>query len=331
MRIKFTAMLLIIICLPNYSQVISGSVFDNETKKQIPYANVYFNGTTVGTYTDNFGSFHIILPKGGKFPIAISAIGYESFLLSDYSTDHPIRVFLKPKIYKLNEVIVRSKMSLKDRIARKQNLSLFRKQFIGESLNAYQCKILNENDIIMQYLEDKDILKAYSNKPLIIDNKALGYQITYNIVTFECSSSGDSLNITGYTVFKDNIIQDDKKKVRAEKRRRMAYLGSRMQLFRSLWNIDLDSAGFTLKNTRNNKLTYDSLVIQTDSSTKYLNRKGIVNIAYLSKWNDTQIKILRDSVYFDRFGYFDTYSIIWEGVMSKQRIADMLPFDYIYK
>jgi hypothetical protein len=139
------------------------------------------------------------------------------------------------------------------------------------------------------------------------------------------------LNIIGYTVFKDNIIQDYKKKVRAEKRRRFAYLGSRMELFRCLWNNDLDSAGFTVKNTRDKKLTYDSLVIQTDSSTKYLNRKGIVNIAYLSKWNDTQIKILRDSVYFDWSGYFDTYSIIWEGAMSKQRMADMLPFDYIYK
>jgi hypothetical protein len=188
MRTNFIAIFLIFIYQPNYSQAIYGSVFDNETKKQIPYANVYFNGTTIGTYTDDFGNFHLILPKGGKFPIAISAIGYESFLLSNYSIDHPIRVFLKPKIYKLNEVIVSSKMSLKDRIARKQNLSLFRKQFLGESLNAYQCKILNENDIIMQYLEDKDILKAYSSKPLIINNKALGYQITYNIVTFECSS-----------------------------------------------------------------------------------------------------------------------------------------------
>jgi hypothetical protein len=331
MRANFIAIFLIIVCLPNYSQVISGVVFDNETKKQIPYANVFFNGTTIGTYTDNFGNFDLILPKDGKFPIAISAIGYESILLSDYATDHSLSVFLNPKIYELDEVIVSSKMSLEDRMTRKYYLNLFKKQFLGESLNANQCKILNENDIVFQYLNDKDILKAYSNNPLIIINKALGYQITYYIVTFECSSSGDSLNLFGYSVFKDNIIQKDQKKVRAEKRRRFAYLGSRMQLLRSLWDNDLDSIGFTLKNTKNQKLTYDSLVIQTDTNNKYLKRKGIVNIAYLSKWRDTQIKILRDSVYFDRFGYFDTYSIIWEGVMSKQRTADVLPFDYIYK
>jgi hypothetical protein len=46
---------------------------------------------------------------------------------------------------------------------------------------------------------------------------------------------------------------------------------------------------------------------------------------------DTYIRIIRDSVYFNRFGYFDPYSVIWEGAMSRQRIADMLPFDYIDK
>jgi hypothetical protein len=254
MRANFIAIFLIIVCLPNYSQVISGVVFDNETKKQIPYANVFFNGTTIGTYTDNFGNFDLILPKDGKFPIAISAIGYESILLSDYATDHSLSVFLNPKIYELDEVIVSSKMSLEDRMTRKYYLNLFKKQFLGESLNANQCKILNENYIVFQYLNDKDILKAYSNNPLIIINKALGYQITYYIVTFECSSSGDSLNLFGYSVFKDNIIQKDQKKVRAEKRRRFAYLGSRMQLFRSLWDNDLDSIGFTLKNTKNQNL-----------------------------------------------------------------------------
>jgi hypothetical protein len=331
MRTNLIIIFLIITCLPNYSQVISGSVFDNKTRKQIPYANVFFNGTTIGTYTDISGNFNLILPTDGKFPIAVSAIGYESILLTDYSTDYSIKVFMEPKIYKLGEVIVSSKMSLRNRIARKQNLSLFKRQFFGKSLNATQCKILNENDIILQYLDNEDILKAYSKNPLIIINKALGYHITYYLHTFECSSSGDSLKLYGNYILKDDNAMQGQKKVRAEKRRRFAYLGSRMQLFRSLWDNDLDSTGFTLKNMKNDILSYDSLVIQTDSKTKFLKRKGIVNIAYLSKWNDTQIMILKDSIYFNKFGYFDPYCINWKGVMSEQRIADLLPFDYIYK
>ena len=104
-----------------------------------------------------------------------------------------------------------------------------------------------------------------------------------------------------------------------------------MQLFRSLWNNDLDSAGFTLWNARDKMLIYDSLVIQTDPDTKYLKRKGIVNISYLSKWNETQINILQDSLYFNRFGYFDPYVIKWNGEMADERIGDMLPYDYVYE
>ena len=331
MRGYFISLFLIFACLPNYSQVISGRVFDNNTKNQIPFVNVFFNGTTIGTYTDDFGNFDLIVPKNGKFPLAVSIIGYESVLLSDYSTDQSIVVFMNPKIYELDEVIVSAKMSLGDRMARKYYLSLFKRQFLGESLNASRCKILNENDIVFQYFDNKDILEAHSKKPLIIINKTLGYQITYFIDEFECTSSGDLVNLYGNYAFKEDISLEGKEKILAEKRRRYAYLGSRMQLFRSLWDNDLDSAGFTLRNARDKTLMYDSLVIQTDPVTKYLKRKGIVNISYLSKWNETQINILQDSVYFNRFGYFDPYVIKWNGEMANERIGDMLPYDYVYE
>lgn len=331
MKSNLIAIFLVITCLPDYCQVISGRVFNNETKDQIPYANVFFNGTTIGTYTDDLGSFDLIVPKDGKFPLAVSAIGYESILLSEYSTDQSLRIFMKPKTYELGEVIISSKMSLSDRMARNYYLSLFKKQFLGKSLNASRCKILNDNDIVFQYFNNEDILKAYSRNPLIIINKALGYHITYFIDGFECSSSGDFVNIYGNYAFKEDLSLEGMEQVRAEKRRRLVYLGSRMQLFRSLWNNDLDSAGFTLKNARNKTLIYDSLVIQNDDVTKYLKRKGIINIAYLSKWNETQIDILKDSVYFNRFGYFDPYNIRWNGEMANQRIGDLLPFDYVYE
>ena len=178
MRGYFIALFLIFACLPNYSQSISGRVFDNNTKNPLPFANVFFNGTTIGTYANDFGKFDLIVPKNGRFPLAVSAIGYESVLLSDYSTDQSLSIFMNPKIYELDEVTVTANMSLADRMARKYYLNLFKRQFLGESLNASHCKILNENDIVFQYIDNKDILKAYSKNPLIIINKDLGYQIT---------------------------------------------------------------------------------------------------------------------------------------------------------
>ena len=331
MKINLIVILLILISLPNYSQIISGTVLDYKTGKQIPYVNVYFNGTTLGTNTDKLGSFNLILPKQGKFPIVFSAIGYESIFLSDYPTGRSLMVLMEPKIYELEEVIVRSKKSLFYRANRNYYLIMFKKQFLGESLNASKCRILNQDDIVLEYLYDKDLLKAYSNKPLIIENKALGYQIIYFIDKFEYSSLWNILNLYGYFNFKEDTALGGQQKVNADKRRRLAYLGSRMHLFRSLWENNLDSTGYTLKNTDNKKLTYDSLVVQTDSDTKFLNRKGIIDLAYLSKRSDTRIEILQDSVYFNQSGYFAPYVINWAGKMSDQRVADMLPFDYVYK
>ena len=329
MRSSFFGILFLIICLPNYSQIINGTVFNNETGKPVPYANVFFNGTTIGTYTDIYGYFKLILPKDLRYPIAISFIGYESLLISDYPVDKSIKVFLKPKIYKLDEVTVKSKMTFSERMDRKYYLSLFRKEFFGESLNTGQCKIMNEDDIVLQYFNETGMLKAYSNKPLIIINEALGYQIVYYIDIFDCSQA--ELNLYGFYTFKEDNTLEGRKKVVAEKRRRLAYIGSRMHFIRSLWSNVLDSAGFTIKNKDNNILTYDSLVVQTGSHTKYLKRKGTADIAYLSKRTDTQIEILNDSVYFNKSGYIDPYVINWAGEMSKQRIAELLPFDYIYQ
>lgn len=235
----YSTLFLIITCLPANSQAISGQVFNNESRTQIPYANVFFNGTTIGTYTDEAGYFTLPIPKDGEFPLAVSAIGYESILISDYSTDQSFMIYMNPKIYELDEVIIRSKMSFGERMARKHYLTIFRKQFLGESLYASRCKILTENNIVFQYLNDEDVLKAYSRDPLIIINKALGYQIIYYIDKFECSSSGDLLNLYGNYAFKEDISLTGKEKAVAEKRRRLAFLGSRMHLFRSLWNNDL--------------------------------------------------------------------------------------------
>jgi hypothetical protein len=41
------------------------------------------------------------------------------------------------------------------------------------------------------------------------------------------------------------------------------------------------------------------------------------------------MKISREKVWFTRDGFFDPIGIIWEGEMSKQRIGDLLPFEFI--
>lgn len=328
---SFFILILIIICLPGYSQELQGTVYDENTKQPLINVNVFFNGTTVGTITDRYGNFRLTVPERQKLPIAISAIGYNSFLLTEYPSDIKLNILLVPKIYELNEVVIVSKRSIKERIARNDYLNMFKKQFLGETVNAYTCKILNESDLVFYYNEEETLLTAYSQRPLVVRNYALGYQITYYLDSFEYSQIPYSMTYLGYYVFSEDSTLNEKARVRAENRRRMAYLGSRMHLMRSLWENDLDSAGFTIKNSNNKIVTYDSLIIYRDSSNKYLAKKGDFYISYMSKSSSSMIQIENDTVYFNKLGFFDPFGIKWAGDMARQRTADLLPFDYFPK
>jgi hypothetical protein len=319
----------IILCLPDYSQEIHGIVIDENTKQLLANVNVFFNGTTIGTKTDSKGSFKLIIPENQKLPLALSAIGYNSLLLTEYPTDKLLKILLVPKIYELDEVVVVSRRSLWEKSVRNSYLNIFRKQFIGQTVNAYLCKIQNEYDLVFQYNEDQQLLTAYSLKPLMINNKSLGYQIYYYLDSFVYSQEPYSLTYTGYFIFKEDSTLNEKDYKRAENRRRLAYLGSRMHFMRSLWENNLDSAGYIIKNSANEIIPYDSLVIQTDSSEKYLRKKGAYSIAYLSKVSRSSMELKHDTIYFNKLGYFDPYGINWVGEITRQRVADLLPFDYV--
>ncbi len=68
-----------------YNQVIKGVILDKETKSTVPHATVYFSGTFVGTTSDQHGNFKIDITEYASRPLAISAIGYYSFTLTDFS------------------------------------------------------------------------------------------------------------------------------------------------------------------------------------------------------------------------------------------------------
>src|SRR5882672_7615516 len=56
---------------------IRGKVIDQETKEGLPFASVYINLTTMGTYTDDKGEF--VLPLApGPYELVVSFVGYTS-------------------------------------------------------------------------------------------------------------------------------------------------------------------------------------------------------------------------------------------------------------
>jgi len=326
---KFILIFLFInIYLVASNQVIRGTIVDNTTKNVIHSASVYFNGTSVGTLSDENGNFQIDISKYSSMPITISAIGYYSVTLTNFLTGKPNLIYMSPKLFELNEVIVKAKSQP---WKRRENLTIFRNEFLGTTGNAMNCKITNENDIRFKYSSDNDTLTAFSANPILIDNKALGYKITYYLDKFQYYKPGGSFIFKGNIIFKEDSATDVKKKMFFEDKRKYAYLGSRMHFFRALWMNDLGSNGFMVRNSANQITNYKKIVFQKDSNTKYLRCPGGLGISYYTKQSTSFIIFLKENVFFDPNGYFEPDGIIWEGEMARKRIADLLPYEYSIK
>jgi len=314
-------------CLVSYNQIIKGTIYDQKTHEVIYSASVYFNGTFTGTLSDKEGNFQLDNSKGTQMPLTVSALGYYSATITDYSSSKPVLVYLVPKLFELNEVVVNAKShSWK----RRENLEIFRQEFLGKSKNALYCKILNEEDIKFRYDSD-DTVKAYAIKPILIENKALGYKITYYLDKFEYYKLSSSFFFQGNIMFSEDMTDNESKKLFFERNRKLTYLGSRLQFFRALWVDDLNAAGFTVKNPASETLDYHKITVSDAGNRKYLKYPAPLGICYYTKTPTSYMILLKDRVFFDSSGYFDPMGINWEGAMAQQRIAEWLPYEYVYK
>jgi hypothetical protein len=320
--------LLINFYIAAYNQVIRGTVFDKETKSPVGFAYLYFNGTFTVTQSDQNGNYELDVSKNASMPLTISAIGYYSSTLTDFSTEKPNLIYLIPKLYELKEITINAK-SLARR--RKANLILFKNAFLGTTSNARNCKILNETDITFNYNSDKDTLKAFALKPILIDNRALGYSIAYYLDKFAYVKRGRAFFFQGNITFNEDLNKDAAQKEVFEMRRKYAYFGSRMHFFRSLWLDDLRSAGFAIKNSSNENLTYKDIVIEDVSKGKFLKYSESLGICYNSKEPLSKLVFLKDKIFFSNDGYFDSLGVSWEGYMASLRIGDWLPYEYLFK
>jgi hypothetical protein len=313
-----------------YNQVIKGTIKDKKTDNVICFASVYFDITFVGTQSDVNGNFELDISKNSSMPITVSCVGYYS-ITQPISTDKPLIIYLTPKAYDVEGVVVSSKSRVGER---NTNLALFKDIFLGTTYNGRHSLILNEQDITFNYDSDDDTLKAFASKPMLIYNKALGYKLTYFLDRFEYYKKDSTFFYTGSTIFTEDLINDKSHKQSYQRKRESTYLGSRMHFFRALWANKLTAAGFTVKDPMSQNLSYENIVVLENRSpfgpvstfTKSLSYKKSLEVGFYP--NTTKIVFLKPKVYFDRNGYFDPIGIFMEGDMALQRIGDMLPYDY---
>jgi hypothetical protein len=235
----------------NTTQIIITGVVTDSLNNPIPSASVYLSKTTEGTYTDNNGVYSLNIPREGFYEMIISCIGYKlnSQVINVKGKMQKINVTLSRKFFLLDEVTIEANDK-----NRRSNFSQFVKYFIGETINSQSCKIINPEDLHLYRDTENSLLKGFSHKPLIIENKALGYTIIYDLTDFSYNYKTKRVSFSGYNRFQllgGNI----KRKKIYEKNRLVAYYGSKMHFMRALFSNSLSTESFKIYDCKYDSVT----------------------------------------------------------------------------
>lgn len=100
---------ILLLITSSLSSQIKGVVKDSISGKPIPYVNIWDENENIGTTSEENGTFSLngIREKN----IVFSAFGYEKRTIK---ADQTSNVFLKPKVFELNEVIIEKRKATKE-------------------------------------------------------------------------------------------------------------------------------------------------------------------------------------------------------------------------
>lgn len=304
------------------AQTIKGKLLDSVTGSAVPFANVYFNASFRGTTSDESGRFSLDISEFYGQDIVISCVGYESLTIKEYEFTKFYEIYLKPQVVMLKELVVEP-----DEIPRQEKLEVFLKEFLGDSRQAKQCIINNLDELRLVYFKSTNTLEGYSDKPLRIHNRALGYRIKYFLEEFKKSEK--RFGYRGNSLFEENITLDKKELRRIERRRESVYYGSRMHFFRALWSGRLKHEKFVIKNRDDGSVLSATDIVEVDredKNIKYLLPVAPLRIIY--KDQHSNIDFEGEKVLFTKNGFFNPNHLRWEGAMARHRVGDLLPYGY---
>lgn len=232
--------------LTGYAQTdLAGKVLSSDNKAPVASANVYISNSSVGTVTDEKGQFIIRNFPAGRYDLVISCIGYETQVITLSSAQLPplLTIFLKPKINELQEVIVEPY----EKNGWEKWGSFFMENFIGTSAFSRDCKLLNKEVIKFRFSKKNNTLKAIANDRLVIENRALGYVLKYDMTRFEYDFGTRIFLYQGYPLFEEMETKRKGLQKRWAENREDAYYGSVMHFMRSLFRNKLIEQHFEVR------------------------------------------------------------------------------------
>ena len=222
---------------------ITGKVV-SETGSPLPKASVFISNSTTGVYTNDKGEFTLINLPSGSFNFAVSYVGYEVVTVAVPAAlrNKVYLVKMQPLNNELQAVIIRNY----DKRGWKKWGDVFTAAFIGTSSYASNCTIANKDDIRFIFSEQNNQLKAYADKPLLIINQDLGYQMEVNLVDFSYDITNRIVDYQTFCFFKE-MQGSDAETTAWKKNRLKVYALSLLRFMRSLYLKNFSTEGYEIR------------------------------------------------------------------------------------
>ena len=318
---------------------IKGKVVNKETALPMEYVNVFLDNTTIGTTTGKDGEFKIYSAPIGAYDIVFSCVGFETQkrhieINRNETIKYDISLVPKTLYYRQIDIIEKIPEDWQD------NLETFTKMFLGESDNSDKTKIINTQ--VLSFKEDKksNLLKAYSDSVLKIENRSLGYMMEVVLDSLIYNKSNKSIKYTIHSRFHEIAANSKKDSIKWKEARYKTFLNSPRYFFHQLINKKLYRNEFKLYtgtiddllNREGTPIDWQDLSITTDQDSTIYDFKfpGCLKVK-----RSSQISILsfyRWHTELDKYGNFlkPFYTVEIYGYWGEQGIADSLPLNYVF-
>jgi carboxypeptidase-like protein len=338
---------------PAAAQRIFGTVRDSETDRPLPGAHVFIAGSLLGTATGPGGEFRLDRVPAGSHRVVASMVGFARMAVDTTigTGEVEINFSLPSRVIEAGavEVIAHSDPKWAKRLKK------FRAQFVGESEAAAYCVILNP-EVLDFETRWWGRLAATASAPLIIENRWLGYRVTYHLTDFRHTAA--LVRYDGDPVFEELEPVNEEEQVRWQLNRIKAFNGSLRHFLLALVADSTREHGFhtyrrpSLEDPNRSAARFpvsaERLTGRSDSVGTVLRFSGYVEIIYDRELEDpaimraqgshryrrpaaqrSWIKLSDGPTKIDRLGsVVDPYGVTISGYLAFERVADELPKEY---
>jgi hypothetical protein len=328
------------------------TVIDASNSEPLPYANVYLNRTTIGGYTNSKGQFELGKLPFGTHELVISSLGHKPYQRKLVVKDTvPLYITVKLAVKLLKEVQVRGKRDDKWN----RQLARFEKLFFGDDHHR-ECIIANP--WVLNFRKTRGEFSATAQEPLVIENKYLGYSLSFEIRNFAIRRT--DYIITGNVRFTGMISSDSTMITSWKQNREEAYRGSPQHFFRNVVDETLSEEGYEIYTDRTEildlvrsshfqanvggALTLHSLTGNVSTpkdegayvislpprlEVHYLHRRVPSNVYRNITHPVSWIEVKNGSIAVNADGIVQNpQDLTLFGTMGDLRVAEWLPFDY---